>query len=272
MPKATTVPHDCTTLATVDITSFCAGARDPAALRHQLESSLEAGSTRPEWCWLAVGDTGGIVARHCWWGRRGARRPRGVARQDLVEVLRACDFEFEVSRVSVEWSAGGDALDSGRLVFRPAQSVAENALVGLFAAVTDGSLDHGMISDHAELGAEGEARARLARARSYRAESDWFRVAVTPAGECVGYVVPALSDDAPMIAEIGVVASHRGNGCVHDLLGWATRLLASKNAGRIVADTDRANAPMRAAFQRAGYREVQWRDDHQCKRDAVRQR
>lgn len=194
-----------------------------------------------------------------------------IARTDLVSVLGACGFGFEVSRVSVEWSAGAEtAPPSERLVFRPARGFGDDALVALFSAVTDGSLDHGMISDRAELGAEGEARQRLERARSYRAEPDWFQVACTPAGKPVGYVVPGYVNDAHMIGEIGVAANHRGIGYVDDLLGWATRLLASCGAQRIVADTDRVNTPMRAAFGRAGYRELRWRDDYRWQRDEPR--
>lgn len=186
-----------------------------------------------------------------------------IARAHLVAVLQACGFGFEVARVSVKWSAGTDAPpDSGRLAFRPARSIPEDVLVALFSAVTDGSLDQGMIADRAQLGPNGEARQRLERARSYRAERDWFQVAFTPDGDPVGYVVPGFAGETPMIGEIGVAASQRGNGYVDDLLGWATRLLASTGATRIIADTDRANAPMRAAFKRGGYREFRWRDDY----------
>lgn len=301
------VPHIFKTLADIDTMAFCAGADDPAALRRQLDSSLQVGTTRAEWCWLALDLTGQILARHYWWGLPNAARPMGielvsvedhaaavglfrhaqdgldvedawccvtapveegddpsVARAPLVAVLAECRFGFEVSRVSIEWSAGTEIQpDSGRLVFRPARSLTDDVLVALFSAVADGSLDHGMITDRARHGAEGEARQRLARARSYRAEPDWFHVAFTPTGEPAGYVMPGLADETPMIAEVGVAASHRGNGYVDDLLAWATRLLATGGARRIIADTDRANAPMRAAFKRAGYREFRWRDDYQ---------
>jgi RimJ/RimL family protein N-acetyltransferase len=96
-----------------------------------------------------------------------------------------------------------------------------------------------------------------------RGDPDWFSVGFSAQGEAVGYVAPALADDFPVIAEIGVAAGHRGQGYVDDLLSWATELLAALGPGRIVADTDRANAPMRAAFQRAGYGEFRWRDDYE---------
>jgi RimJ/RimL family protein N-acetyltransferase len=66
----------------------------------------------------------------------------------------------------------------------------------------------------------------------------------------------------PIIAEIGVAVAHRGHGYVSELLSWATRCLVASGATRIVADTDRANTPMRAAFTRGGYREFRLRDDY----------
>lgn len=192
-----------------------------------------------------------------------------VTRAHLVAVLTACDFAFAVSRVRVAWRAslhGAAPPNPGRLIFRPADSLTDELLVSLFSAVGDGSLDHGMVTDRARLGAEGEARHRLERARSYRAEPGWFQVAFTPEGDPAGYVVPGFADETPMIGEIGVAAGQRGNGYVSDLLDRATRLLASSGAQRIVADTDRGNTPMRAAFARAGYREVGWRDDYRWQR------
>ncbi|MGH9299653.1 MAG: GNAT family N-acetyltransferase, partial [Acidimicrobiales bacterium] len=75
------------------------------------------------------------------------------------------------------------------------------------------------------------------------------------------------ADGTPMVAEIGVVASQRGHRYVDDLLAWATQLLARWGAERIIADTDRANTPMRAAFKRSGYRELRWRDDYRWQRE-----
>jgi RimJ/RimL family protein N-acetyltransferase len=50
-----------------------------------------------------------------------------------------------------------------------------------------------------------------------------------------------------------VVPAHRGHGYVHDLLAAGTSLLAAHNVPRIRAATDVGNAPMAAAFARAGY-------------------
>lgn len=304
------LPYLFETVADTGVASFCEGSDDPTALHDQLAASLHAGSTRPDWCWLALDPTGMVLGRHYWWGQPDATHPMGVelvsvedhaaatellchartcldvedawccitaaveegddpsaARRNFVDVLDGCDFGFEVSRVQVEWTARSETRpDSGRLDFRPARSLPDEVLVNLFSMVADSSLDHGMSTDRVLRGAEEAARHRLERARTYRAESDWFQVALTPAGDPVGYVVPGLADETPMVAEIGVAVGHRGHGYVDDLLGWATRLLASFGAERIIADTDRANVPMRAAFNRGGFREFRWRDDYQWKR------
>jgi ribosomal protein S18 acetylase RimI-like enzyme len=190
--------------------------------------------------------------------------PAGPAALRTVEaqVLEEAGFSFEVARVSVECTpATAVRAGSPRLTFQPASEVGTPALVALFAAVGQGSLDHGMAQDRARLGVDGEAAARLARARGYRAKKGWFHIGRDESGSVVGYVVPGLAGATPMIAEIGVSAAHRGMRYVDDLLAEGTGVLLADGAERIVADTDVANLPMRAAFRRGGYREYRWRDD-----------
>ena len=56
-----------------------------------------------------------------------------------------------------------------------------------------------------------------------------------------------------VVAYLGVVPEQRGRGYAGELLAEASAFLAGQGAGRIRADTDVANAPMAAAFERAGY-------------------
>jgi hypothetical protein len=51
-----------------------------------------------------------------------------------------------------------------------------------------------------------------------------------------------------------VVPELRGHGYVDDLLTEISHLLAAAGARWIQADTDLANRPMAAAFERSGYR------------------
>ncbi len=202
---------------------------------------------------------------------RGQGDNPSEARADLVGLLTGAGFGLEVRRVRVEWTpAAGVPPAAGRLVMRPASEVAEDALVAMFRAVGDGSLDHGMNAGRARLGEAAEARTRLGFARSFPAGPDWFTVGFTSTGELAGYVAPGYAGTTPVVAEIGVAAAHRGHGYVNELLAHATRVLAGTGTSRIRADTDRANGPMRAAFARAGYQEFAWRDDYGWRREGSR--
>lgn len=87
----------------------------------------------------------------------------------------------------------------------------------------------------------------------YASPHEWWRIATLPDGEPVGFVVPAHNGYNPIIAYLGVVPARRGHGYVHDVLAAGTSLLAAQNVPRIRASTDVGNAPMAAAFARAGY-------------------
>src|SRR5947207_572819 len=145
-----------------------------------------------------------------------------------VQVLTDAAFELMVDRVRVEWlPTGGSLLVGGSLVFRPASQYTSQELVGLFAAVGDGSLDAHMLADRGTLGRLGEASNRLARCTAMRHQDEWFAVALRSDGVPVGYVLAALVDgDRPVLAEIGVTESMRGQGLVHELLAFGTRVLA----------------------------------------------
>ena len=74
----------------------------------------------------------------------------------------------------------------------------------------------------------------------------------------MGLVMPAEPPGFLTIFYVGVVPEMRGRGYVDDLLsaGTATLLSARETGGDdkpLRADTDVANAPMAAAFERAGW-------------------
>ncbi len=177
--------------------------------------------------------------------------------------LLQAGFSLAIDRVRIEWTGGALPEDSGRLRYEPARDQTEERLVELFAAVGDGSLDHDMREKRELYGRETEARRRLHMALGYRGDYDWFAVGTDNAGELVGFVVSARANgDRPILAEIGVSAAHRGRRYVDDLLAHGTRILANNGAERIRSDTDNGNWPMRAAFQRANYREFATRTDY----------
>ena len=56
-----------------------------------------------------------------------------------------------------------------------------------------------------------------------------------------------------IVAYVGVLPEHRGNGYIDGILAEGTRVLAEAGAPRIRASTDVGNRPMANAFTRAGY-------------------
>lgn len=189
-------------------------------------------------------------------------------REGQQRVLEAAGLTLEVDRIRLEWPAspapsGSVASRSaGRLTFRPAATLAANDLVEVFAAVGDGSLDHGMVSGRVEHGRREEARVRLGRARRRKYEDDWFVVGFSGTGTPVGYVQSAIvENDRAVLAEVGVVEPERGQRYVDELLAYGTGVLVDKGEARIGSYTDTANRGMRAAFARGGYAETGSRRD-----------
>jgi RimJ/RimL family protein N-acetyltransferase len=84
-------------------------------------------------------------------------------------------------------------------------------------------------------------------------------VAYTPDGQLAGLAIPSATPYGPNVGYLGVLPELRGNGYVDDILAELTRMQAKRGAARITAPTDLGNAPMAAAFGRAGYRNVQAR-------------
>lgn len=84
-----------------------------------------------------------------------------LLRQDQHHVLLASGFKLVVDRVSVQWSGARLPTLDPTWTFEPAAAVAEEDLIEMFAAVTDGSVDHGMRSGRADHGHREEASMRL---------------------------------------------------------------------------------------------------------------
>jgi hypothetical protein len=190
-------------------------------------------------------------------------------------VLDAAGFTVELDRVRLQWPAPPpdssgpgpaplprpesqpESRRAGGLTFQPAAAFADGELVDVFAAVGDGSVDHGMVTGRAEHGRREEAATRLGQARRRKHEDDWFVVGVDGAGAPVGYVQSALDvDDRALLAEIGVVESQRGHRYVDELPAYGTGVLVDPGETGIRASTDAENRAMRAAFARGGYAET----------------
>jgi RimJ/RimL family protein N-acetyltransferase len=172
---------------------------------------------------------------------------------DRMGALERVGAKLFVERLRLEWRPGTPVAEPGdRLTFRPVRNPGE--LLELMTLVLDGTLDAHSRDDLTRMtprqAAQEQYQNELER---YASPHEWWRIATLPDGEPVGFVIPAHNGYNPIIAYLAVVPDHRGHGYVHDVLAAGTSLLAAQNVPRIRAATDVGNAPMAAAFARAGY-------------------
>jgi RimJ/RimL family protein N-acetyltransferase len=175
------------------------------------------------------------------------------AAEDRMAALERTGARLFVERLRLEWLPGTPVADfTRRLTFRQVRDAGE--LVNLMALVLQGTLDahsRDSLTRATPLqAAQAQYDDELTR---YPSPREWWRIATLPDGEPVGFVIPAHNGYNPIIAYIGVMPAHRGHGYVHDLLAAGTSVLAAQDVPRIRASADAANAPMAAAFARAGY-------------------
>jgi RimJ/RimL family protein N-acetyltransferase len=181
------------------------------------------------------------------------------AAREVVEsrtrVLESTGARLLVERLRLQWTPSSLLPEpKGRLVFRPVAD--REDLLALMTPVMEGTLDaHGQADLASGLSpreaAERHYDGELAK---FKSPHEWWRVAeLADGGGPVGFVVPARNNYHPIIAYIGVLPAHRGNGYIDEILAEGTRILAAEGVDRIRASTDLGNVPMAKAFARAGY-------------------
>lgn len=183
-------------------------------------------------------------------------RDRAAARsvvEDRMRILEHTGARLFVERLRLEWRPETPIPEpSGRLAFRPPHDDAE--LLALMTQVLDGTLDahsrHDLTRMSADAAATRHYEDELAR---YTSPRDWWRIAVLPHGEPVGFVIPAHNGYHAIIAYLAVLPRHRGHRYADDILAEGTRILARQDVPRVRASTDLGNVPMANAFQRVGY-------------------
>ena len=205
-----------------------------------LSAVVPAGATPPEYGRMLPAD---------WRDHEPVRQ--GVERR--MSALESVGATLFVERLRLEWRPGTPLPElSGRLAFRPVGSADE--LIDLMTLVLDGTLDAHSREDLTRMSPREAAQEQYdGELAGYASPREWWRVATLPDGEPVGFVIPARNDYNPIIAYLGVVPAHRGHGYVQDLVAEGTSVLAAQNVPRIRAATDDGNAPMAAAFAKAGY-------------------
>ena len=173
---------------------------------------------------------------------------------DRVTALERTGARMLVERLRLEWRprAGVPEVAQARLTFRPVADRAE--LVGLMTDVLEGTLDAHSQAELTRMSPAEQANQQYdEELLGYSSPRDWWRIGVLGDGKPVGFVIPARNSYNPIIAYIGVVPAHRGNGYIDELLAEGTRVLAAQDVPRIRASTDVGNVPMAKAFARAGY-------------------
>lgn len=181
------------------------------------------------------------------------------AAREVVEsrtrVLESTGARLLVERLRLQWTPSSLLPHSeGRLVFRPVAD--REDLLALMTPVMEGTLDA-----HGQADLASGLSPREATERHYDGEfarftspHEWWRIAGLPnGGGPVGFVIPARNSYHPIIAYIGVLPAHRGNGYIDEILAEGTRILAAEGVDRIRASTDLGNVPMAKSFARAGY-------------------
>jgi hypothetical protein len=210
-------------------------------LETALAATVPAGTPPPEYTRFLPPD----------WRERDDIRRNAESRFALLERTGAKLF---VERLRLEWLPGTPIREpDGRLEFRPPRDPGE--LIGLMELVLGGTLDAYSRDDLTRMTPhEAAVQQYHQELERYRSPRDWWRIAVLPGGEPVGFVIPAHNSYNPIIAYIGVTPAHRGHGYIDEILAAGTRVLAGQDVPRIRAATDVGNTPMAAAFARAGYR------------------
>ena len=176
-----------------------------------------------------------------------------------LEVLEGAGFAFR--RETDRFRRRGEEPPPvpGRLSFRTLEEVGEAAFVDAMMRVSEGALDREIREERTRLGPLWAARDFFEDARRVEHDPSWWRLAYDgPGGDLAGLVMPAEPPGFLTIFYVGVVPEMRGRGYVDELLAAGTAaLLGARAQGGgekpLWADTDVTNAPMAAAFGRAGW-------------------
>ncbi|MGH3324543.1 MAG: GNAT family N-acetyltransferase [Streptomyces sp.] len=194
------------------------------------------------------------------WRTNAAVRAAAEAR---IDAAATAGYRPLVERFRYLWTTEcGVPEHPHRLVFRPEPD--DEVFLDVLR-----DLQHGTLDAHArqavaaagstDEGIERAAREDLEHFRWLASPREWWRLAHTPDGALVGLHVPGRIPSGSAVGFVGVVPGQRGNGYAYDLLAACTRQLVDEGAQSIAASTDLGNAPMAAAFAKAGYPIVQHR-------------
>ena len=169
----------------------------------------------------------------------------------------AAGLTREVERLQFEWTpADGIPTATGSLRFAEAS---DEEFLAVFRRIAVGSLDAQTQANLAAKGVEATAREEMNFYLGAPGKREWWRIAYTQEGEVAGMAIPSATPYNVNVGYLGVVPQFRGRGYVDEVLAEITRMHAANGEQRVTATTDVGNAPMAAAFGRAGYRNTEIR-------------
>ncbi|MEV4575216.1 GNAT family N-acetyltransferase [Nonomuraea jabiensis] len=169
----------------------------------------------------------------------------------------AAGLTREAERLQFEW-APADGVPPSTGVLRFAEASDEEFLT-VFKRIAEGSLDAQTRANLAVKGVDATAREEMDFYLRAPGKREWWRIAYTPEGQVAGMAIPSATPYNVNVGYLGVVPEFRGRGYVDEILAEITRIHAANGEPRITATTDMGNAPMAAAFRRAGYRNTEIR-------------
>ncbi len=183
-----------------------------------------------------------------------------VAEVDLkTHAAAAAGLARVNERLQFQWDADRPLPPApGSLVFAPASV---DTFLRLFAAAAEGSLDVMTRRELDSVSPDELARAEVDYYRACPGDRSWWHTAAAADGTVVGIAIPSATPTNRNVGYLAVLPEHRGRGYVDEILAFVTRFHAEQGASRITATTDAVNAPMAAAFRRAGYRCTETRID-----------
>jgi ribosomal protein S18 acetylase RimI-like enzyme len=168
-------------------------------------------------------------------------------------LLEASGFELFQEKIGFAWTPNVSAprLPSGIRITSLAD-VGPDAYGQVMARTTAGTLDR---NDRYYIGRCGPGPWAVEIMTALREGDETSWLLVCHGEEPVGFVaVGAFDDETWTMVHIGVVPEHRGHGHVSELLAAADRVARERGYASGLSDVDVENAPMVAAFRRAGHR------------------
>jgi ribosomal protein S18 acetylase RimI-like enzyme len=173
--------------------------------------------------------------------------------KERVNLAYRLGFELWQEKEGFFWTdPGGDLPVPECLRFRSMAEIGPEAYAEIVAAAAVGSLDRLQVDDVAHNTPLGWAT-EFIKIYSGSDQHSWL-AAYDPAGTPVGFVgVGHFENETGTIMHIGVVAEHRGNGYVHQLMLAANRAVRDRGWSSMLCEVDIENAPMLAAMERAGH-------------------